>query len=325
VPDHALSQPSACPHSARRRNASPASLITGPAPILSAAVIWGTTGTASVLAPATASAAAIGSAGLALGGLLLFLSARGARALLTNCTWRDRCLLVLGAVAVAGYPVSFYPAVARCGVAVPNVIALGSAPAFSGLLAWLTHRARPTLRWMCVTAAAVTGCAALVLGPVLTGGGAPISAVGVALSLTAGLSYATYSLIGAQLISSGHSSSQVMGVMFGGGALLVLPIVLGNNIRWLATFRGATVAVYLAVITTFLAYRLFGHGLRHASAQIATTLTLAEPATATVLGVAVLGERLSPLSWAGLAALAIGLAILALPAGITLRPSTCEP
>jgi DME family drug/metabolite transporter len=312
VPDHALSQPAARPHPARRRDIRRTSLTTGPAPILSAAVVWGTTGTASILAPATAPAAAIGSAGLALGGLLLFLSARDALALIRNCTWRDRCLLALGAVAVAGYPVSFYPAVARCGVSVPNVIALGSAPAFAGLLAWLTRQARPTPRWMCATAAAVTGCAALVLGPLLTGGAAPVNAVGVALSLLAGLSYATYSLIGARLITGGHSSGSVMGVMFGGGALLVLPIVLGSDTQWLATFRGATVAVYLAVITTFLAYRMFGHGLRHTPAQTATTLTLAEPATATVLGVAVLGERLSPLSWAGLAVLATGLAILAL-------------
>jgi drug/metabolite transporter, DME family len=109
--------------------------------------------------------------------------------------------------------------------------------------------------------------------------------------------------------------------MFGGGAVLVLPVVLASGMHWLATFRGMAVAVYLAAITTFLAYRLFGRGLRHTPAQIATTLTLAEPATATVLGVALLGERLPILSWAGLSVLAAGLVILALPAGITRRPS----
>jgi len=35
-------------------------------------------------------------------------------------------------------------------------------------------------------------------------------------------------------------------------------------------------------------------------------LTLAEPAVATVLGVAVLGERLPAVSWAGIAVLAVG-------------------
>jgi hypothetical protein len=60
----------------------------------------------------------------------------------------------------------------------------------------------------------------------------------------------------------------------------------------------------------------------HTHAQTATTLTLAEPVVATVLGVAALGEQLPALSWTGLAVLATGLAILAFPAGITRR---CGP
>ena len=55
-------------------------------------------------------------------------------------------------------------------------------------------------------------------------------------------------------------------------------------------------------------------------AQVATTLTLAEPAVATLLGVAVLGERLPAVSWCGLAVLAVGLASLAVPANRRRRP-----
>lgn len=36
-------------------------------------------------------------------------------------------------VAMAGYALSFYPAVVRSGVAVATVIALGAAPVFAGL------------------------------------------------------------------------------------------------------------------------------------------------------------------------------------------------
>jgi DME family drug/metabolite transporter len=65
------------------------------------------------------------------------------------------------------------------------------------------------------------------------------------------------------------------------------------------------------VFTTFAAYLLFGLGLRHTSAAAATTLTLAEPAVAAVLGVVVLGERLPAVSWCGMAVLAVALAALA--------------
>jgi DME family drug/metabolite transporter len=93
----------------------------------------------------------------------------------------------------------------------------------------------------------------------------------------------------------------------------MLPVLLASGTGWLGSWRGAAVALHLAACTTFLAYRLFGRGLRSTPAQVATTLTLAEPAVATLLGVAVLGERLPALSWCGLAVLAAGLACLAVP------------
>ncbi|MEY9964872.1 DME family drug/metabolite transporter [Streptacidiphilus sp. MAP12-16] len=289
------------------------SLMGGPVPILTAAVLWGTTGTASSLAPAGAPAAAVGCAGLALGGILLFLTSRGARSLPATCTRPERWLLVLGALAVAGYPVTFYPAVARTGVAVATVIALGSAPVFTGLLAWLTGHGRPTARWTGATAAAVLGCTLLVLGPELTGDARPMDLTGIVLAGCAGLSYAGYSLIGGKLITRGYASDSVMGVLFGAAGLLVLPLVLSTGTHWLATTRGAAVALHLALFTVYLAYRLFGRGLRHTPASVATTLTLAEPAVAAVLGVTVLGERLPAASWCGLAVLALGLAILTAP------------
>ena len=294
-------------------------LLRGPAPILVSAVVWGTTGTASSLAPAGAPAAAIGCAGLTLGGILLFLTSRGARSLPVACTRAERWLLVLGALAVAGYPVTFYPAVARTGVAVATVIALGSAPVFAGVLAWLTGQSRPTVRWAGATAAAVLGCTLLVLGPVFTGRATPMDPTGVALAAGGGLSYAVYALIGGRLIGHGRPSGAVMGVLFGAAGLFVLPLVLLVDTHWLASARGAAVAGYLALFTVFLAYRLFGYGLRRTPASVATSLTLAEPAVAAVLGVSVLGERLPAVSWGGLAVLAVGLVLLTAPVRVGRR------
>ncbi|MEU1274727.1 hypothetical protein [Streptomyces sp. NPDC005799] len=97
-------------------------------------------------APAGAPAAAIGCAGLALGGTLLFPISRGARSLHAACTGAERRLRLLAALAVASYPVTFCPAVARTGVAAATVIALGGAPVPAGLLSWATLGTRPTPR-----------------------------------------------------------------------------------------------------------------------------------------------------------------------------------
>ncbi|MER7705849.1 EamA family transporter [Kitasatospora sp. NPDC097605] len=307
MPNRTSSTPAFTPTPAANRRPG---TLAGPLPLLAAAVLWGTTGTTGSLAPAGAPAAAVGCAGLALGGLLLLLSDRSARSLPRTCTPRERRLLVLGALAVAGYPVTFYPAVARTGVAVATVIALGSAPVFTGLLAWLTGGPRPTARWACATSTAVLGCTLLVLGPQLGGAGATMDLPGVLLAALAGLSYAVYSLVGGRLIAHGHPSAGVMGAMFGAAAVLVLPVLLVGDAHWAVTPRGALVVLHLGVVTTFLAYRLFGRGLRHTSAQTATTLTLAEPAVAAVLGVTPLGERLPAASWTGLAVLTLALALL---------------
>jgi len=331
VPEHASPVVSARTRAAARtsrtsrspRFAPPSArqaLLSGPAAILAAAALWGTTGTASTLAPAGAPPAAVGAAGLAGGGLLLLLVSRGARPMLAACTRAQRWLLGLGALAVAGYPITFYPAVARTGVAVATVIALGSAPVFAGLLAWATGHGRPGVRWAAATAAAVLGCAGLVLAPAISGHGGQVDGTGVLLAGLSGLCYVVYSLIGRTLIAAGHPAPPVLGSMFGAAGLAVLPVLLASGTGWLGTWRGAAVALHLAGCTTFLAYRLFGRGLRSTQAQVATTLTLAEPAVATLLGVAVLGERLPALSWCGLGVLAAGLAGLAVPVRRRRRP-----
>ncbi|HEY9524605.1 MAG TPA: DMT family transporter, partial [Thermopolyspora sp.] len=147
-----------------------------------------------------------------------------------------------------------------------------------------------------------------------TGAVARADAPGAVLAVFAGLCYAVYSLVGERLIGQGHSSRAVMGTMFGGGGLVVLPVLLTCGVSWLGTVRGAAVALHLAVFTTFVAYVLFGRGLRRTSASTATALTLAEPAVAAVLGVTIVGERLPMVSWCGLAALAVGLIGLVWPA-----------
>jgi DME family drug/metabolite transporter len=65
------------------------------------------------------------------------------------------------------------------------------------------------------------------------------------------------------------------------------------------------------VITVALAYLLFGRGLTGVGVGAAGTLTLAEPATAATLGVAVLGERPGAATAAGIGLIVAGLVALA--------------
>ena len=89
---------------------------------------------------------------------------------------------------------------------------------------------------------------------------------------------------------------------------LLLPFV---DLAWLATPSGLAMALWLGFATISIAYVLFTWGLGGLTAATAATLTLGEPLTASILGIVVLGERLSALAIVGLVVLATGLALLA--------------
>ena len=74
--------------------------------------------------------------------------------------------------------------------------------------------------------------------------------------------------------------------------------------------------LHLGVLATGLAYWLFARGLESTPVSSALTLTLAEPMTAAVLGVVVVGERLSGTAWCGLLLIFSGLLVLVLPRNV---------
>ncbi|MBL1068065.1 EamA family transporter [Streptomyces sp. 7-21] len=292
---------------APRRPGTRAAERRGAALVLAASALWGTTGTAATFAPAGASGLSVGAATMGLGGLLtLALAGRSAAAVLRGGRPVVRDAL-LGAAGVVVYPLAFYTSMAWAGVAVGTVVSLGCAPVFAAVMQRLSGGPRLGGRWAAATAAAALGCALLVLagsGPGADGGRVP---GGVALGLLAGAAYAGYAHCGARIIARGHSSRAAMGTLFGLGAVVLLPVLAATGRPLLGSAAGVAVAAYLAVVPMCLAYVLFGAGLARVPASTATVLSLFEPVVAAVLGVVVVGERLTGPAWAGVALVAAGL------------------
>ncbi|HXW44148.1 MAG TPA: EamA family transporter [Streptosporangiaceae bacterium] len=295
--------------------AAPPQSAGGAVAILAGAAAWGSTGTAAHFAPPGASSASIGAARIVLGGALLLCvclrSAAGRRTAgrLLAGSGRSRAVLLLAAAAVGGYQLCFFTAVRMTGVAIGTVVAIGSAPVFTGVLSRITGGPRLDRTWMLATAAAVAGCAVLVTG----GRSAGANPGGVALALAAGLCYACYAVAAARLIAAGTPESAVMGLLFGAAAVLLAPVLAATSPGWVLTGRGIAVTAYLGIVTTVVAYLLYGRGLRTVPAPVAVTLGLAEPVVAAILGLVVLGERLTPTAAVGL--VLVGLALAALAAG----------
>jgi DME family drug/metabolite transporter len=280
--------------------------------IMITSLLWGTTGTAATFAPGVGPLA-IGASALGIGGLLQAAIAVPALRSARPALRQHWVTVVVGAVAVAIYPLAFYSSMHTAGVAVGSVVSLASAPLASGVLERLVD-GRPLSRWWMLAAGlGALGSALLCVSKVEEqANDASSTLLGIGLGLVAGTTYAIYSWASHRLMNSGITRAASMGAVFGLGGLLLMPVLALTGAPLLATPQAFMVGAYMALVPMFLGYLLFGCGLTRVSASTATTVTLTEPVVATVLAVLIVGERLTTLGWIGLLALAAVLAIIAI-------------
>lgn len=279
--------------------------------LVASSILWGTTGTAATLFPDAVSPLAIGASTMTLGGVLLFvLSRRAALAVI-----RDRGVrgwLLAAALGMVAYPLSFYASMDLAGVAIGNVVSLGSGPLFAALLEWRVSRSALTRRWMLSAGIAITGMSLLVVGG--HGAGSPVNAAsipaGVALGLVAGAGYAIFTFASGIVIRRGHTGRATMGAAFGLAAVPLAAVLVVTGAPLLSSATSIAVAAYLAIGPMFVAYLFFAMGVRALASSSVTVVTLLEPLVATLLAVAVVGERLEPVGWIGLAMILVGVTVL---------------
>ncbi|POM24931.1 putative inner membrane transporter yiJE [Actinomadura rubteroloni] len=284
----------------RRPDARP----KGAALVLAAAVLWGTVGPAQVWADTGADPVALGAARILVGGLILALVAARSRAGLSPLARRDVWpWLLLAALATAVYQAGFMFAVSRTGAALATAIALGTAPVATGALARLLGGDRPGPGWTAGTLGAVAGCA-LLLAP----GAGRVDTAGIVLGIVSGACYGLYTVAAKRLTERRVPMSAAVSATLLAGGLAISPALAA---RPHALLDGPTLALlaWLGVAATAAAYLLFVAGLERVPASTAGTLSLAEPLVAAVLGLTVLGERMTAASGAGLALLLGGLAV----------------
>lgn len=284
----------------------------GPALVLLAASLWGTTGTAQALGPEGITSATVGLVRMA-GGCLLWLWVWAGR---TAVPWRaflsPAALAAMGAMA-ASQPL-FFAGVDKAGVAVGTIVTIGSGPVLAGALAFVVRGERVGRRWMLATAAAVVGALMLLSG----GESAGVDPAGVGFALGAGVAWAIY-LVAAKALLERVPPTVFAAVVFTGATLLLLPVLLLQSLAWVGTVRGALLALWLGVATTAISYLFFANGLRATPVATTATLTLAEPLTAALLGILILDERLGAVAATGAALLMAGLLVVSAVPDRTLR------
>jgi DME family drug/metabolite transporter len=265
--------------------------------VLTSAILFGTVGTAIAYAPANAGGSALGIGRLAIGALLLliFMPVFGGKRTNFFVHARKKSVFFM-AIGAAAFQPFFFSATTSNGVALSTLLAVGCIPIFTGILSAIIFHERFSTLWFAATALAIFGLALRFSGEIKVE-----STFGIFMAFGAGLSVAIYVNAAKIALRSQENPIELTSTAYLIGSLFLIPLIFSEDLSWLGSLRGVAVVFYLGAITMALANIFQIYGLRKMSPSSAGTLALAEPLTATVLGITLLNESLTTVSFIGLA------------------------
>jgi drug/metabolite transporter, DME family len=291
---------------------------------VTAAVLFGTAGTAQALGPDAATPLGVGVGRIAVGTIVLWLAiavAGPSAAEISTAVGAHWRLMLVGGVGVAIYTPAFLVAVDRTGVAIGTIVAVGVGPFCAGAMEWAWRSVRPSRAWFLGTVVTVAGGVLLVVSkPSDNLAADAVDVSGLLLALAAGAGYALYSVTAKSTMTSGVTPTLALAAPFTVGVIVVALLAAREPFGWVATGDGALMALHLGIAATGLAYLLFGYGLHRLTSATTVTLVLAEPLTATLLATLVLDETVSPLGWLGVSAVLLGLLVVGRAAEVSIEP-----
>ncbi|MFF8972582.1 DMT family transporter [Streptomyces sp. NPDC014995] len=195
-------------------------------------------------------------------------------------------------VGLAVFQTAYFAAVSATGLAVATVVTLGAGPVLIALGARLTLGERLGRGGALAVAGALAGLGVLLLGDEATA----VHPTGVLLALLSAAGYSAMTLLTRRWGRDGgtDASSTTVGA-FAVTAVCLLPFALAEGLvpHSAEPARLLALLAYIAAVPTALAYALYFAGAAVVRSATVSVIMLLEPVSATVLAVALLGERLT--------------------------------
>jgi drug/metabolite transporter (DMT)-like permease len=210
-------------------------------------------------------------------------------------SWRDFwAFTYLGFFGVAINQICFTVGLHYTSVSHSAVI-LGMGPIYTLLLAVLLRLERVTWRKAVGMSVAFVGIALMAVGNGLSTHSP--SLLGDAITMTGAIAFAAYAVLGKRVAFRYDALTMTMYNFLIGG-LMILPIAIyrawtfGPAATWRAVpWQAWAAMLYMAVFSSALAYLFYFWLLRYLEASQLSAFTYLLPVTATLLGIAWLGER----------------------------------
>lgn len=212
-------------------------------------------------------------------------------------------VVAFGVLGVAGLLACYSRAVETGGAALAAIL-LYTAPVWVAILSALFLGERMTGRKLLALAVATLGVAGIAASS--GDGGIRLTPAALAWGLASGFAYALYYLFGKRYFDR-YPTPTLFIYALPVGAAAMLPVTEFSRktpVAWASL-------VFLAVVSTYLAYLFYSAGLRRVEATRAATVATVEPVVAAVAAFLMWGERLSAVGYACAAVVLLGVLLMA--------------
>jgi drug/metabolite transporter (DMT)-like permease len=198
----------------------------------------------------------------------------------------------------------------HAGAALGSLVTASSPVLIAVLGALVLGEHVPLRRWLAMGVALV-GVVVIVGAP----SGGPGTVLGVVLLLVAGVCWALYTVGSASLLRR-YSALTVVTLACTVGALASLPVAIAAGLHaahpWPTDLAEWGEVLYISVVGMAVAFFLWVWGFTKVSASRGGVLLLFQPLVGMILGVAILGEQLGPVTILGSVLVCAGVAVAVL-------------
>jgi drug/metabolite transporter, DME family len=207
-----------------------------------------------------------------------------------------------GILSIVFFNWSYFTAINLMNIPIA-VALLYTSPAFVAVLSFLFLKETINRKKMLAIVLTIIGCT---LAAGITGqGGTSFSVTSILIGLGAGFGYALYSIFGKIALRHYHPFTVTMYTFIVATVALVPTTGILNKAGSLFTGDAWLYALGLGIFPTVLAYFAYSWGLERTESSTAAVVATLEPVIATILGMFVYGDRLSPIQMMGSALIII--------------------
>lgn len=218
------------------------------------------------------------------------------------------CFIGTGIISLTFFNICYFTTITMTSLSVAAIL-LYTAPAFVLIMSFFIFKESLGARKIVAVILSFAGCV-LVTG--VLSGDQIITPLGILIGIGSGFGYALYTIFGRFAISKGYHSLTITFYTILLSAIGTLPMMKPSKLMIAVSGSPYVILSFagMSFLCTILAYIFYNIGLSGLEGGQAAVIASIEPVTATVLGMIVFGEIMTPMGVAGMLLVFVSIALV---------------